>query len=104
MKTKIFGFFAILLSLFIVACDVIPENDRITETDKITPMKKVLLLDFTDQACPNCPQAAVVVEQLKEDYAADFIPVTIHASPRNLPLVTSDGNAYDVHFGTNKTG
>ncbi|MDR0863668.1 MAG: Omp28 family outer membrane lipoprotein [Candidatus Symbiothrix sp.] len=85
-------------------CDVINENERTIEMDEIIPLKKVLLLDFTDQRCANCPKAGIEVAGLKENYGEALVPVTIHASANNLPLVTEDGNIYDAYFGTNKTG
>jgi hypothetical protein len=105
LKMKKFILFFISLPVFVFSgCDVIDETDRITEMEEVIPLKKVLLLDFTDQACPNCPKAGFEVANLEESYGEAFIPVTIHASSRNLPLVTKDGNAYDIHFGTRETG
>jgi hypothetical protein len=95
-------FFIVFLVFTSSGCDVIPENDRTIETGEETPVKKVLLLDFTDQACPNCPEAGAEVAMLKEIYGDTLVAVTIHASPRvpKLPLVTEDGNIYNSHFGT----
>jgi hypothetical protein len=72
--------------------------------DEVIPLKKVLLLDFTDQACPNCPKAGIEVAGLKEIYGEELVVATIHASPRNLPLVTEEGNIYDAYFKTNLSG
>jgi len=99
-----FQLIAAFLLLLVSSCDVIPENERIVEMEKVVPLKKVLLLDFTDQACPNCPKAGVEVNTLKDSYGSDFVPVTIHASLRTLPLITADGNTYDVHFKTRDAG
>jgi hypothetical protein len=102
---KKISLFLIVISAFIAGgCDVISESDRIIEMDEVIPLKKVLLLDFTDQACPNCPKASVAIANLKTSYGDAVIPVTIHASSRNLPLVTKDGNTYDEYFGTKQTG
>ncbi|MDR0547418.1 MAG: Omp28 family outer membrane lipoprotein [Dysgonamonadaceae bacterium] len=102
---------SVFLPFFFIGCDVISEDNRkITiEQDSIIGkdsvfVKRVLLLDFTDQSCPNCPKAGAVVEQLKQTYDTLFIPVTIHASRNNLPLVTPEGNVYDIHFGFRTAG
>lgn len=94
-------FFLLSLVLLCSGCDIIPENNRLVERDKVTPVKKVLLLDFTDQACPNCPEAGAEVAKLKDIYKDTLVAVTIHSSPRvpRLPLVTEDGNSYNAHFG-----
>jgi hypothetical protein len=97
--------FLIVLTAFVgTGCDVIDEKERIIEMNEVIPLKKVLLLDFTDQACPNCPKAGIEVANLKTSYSNNFVPVTIHASSRKLPLVTKDGNTYDIYFGTRQSG
>ncbi|NDV47184.1 DUF1223 domain-containing protein [Paludibacter sp. 221] len=96
--------FCILLSGLLAACDVIGEGDRVLEMDEIIPQKKVLLVDFTDQSCANCPNAAQLVEELEEDYKEAFIPVSMHAYFMKRPLVTDEGNVYEKHFGTDQTG
>jgi hypothetical protein len=104
MKKTILFFTAILMFAG-GGCDTINPDDRQIEMDEVIPLKKVLLLDFTDQACPNCPEAGSEVALLKEKYGNNLVPVTIHASYRtNLSLVTEDGNTYDVHFGTKQAG
>jgi hypothetical protein len=95
-------FFLLSLIFIYSGCDIIPENNRllVVETERETT-KKVLLLDFTDQACPNCPEAGAEVAMLKEIYGDTLVAVTIHSSPRvpKLPLVTEEGNIYNDHFG-----
>jgi hypothetical protein len=67
--------------------------------EEVVPLKKVLLLDFTDQDCINCLKAAVEANKLKEYYGDNFITVSIHASARRFPLRTAEGNEYENHFG-----
>jgi hypothetical protein len=87
-----------------MGCDVVDENDRIIKMDEAIPLKNVLLADFTDQDCINCPNAAIEINELKERYGDALVVVSIHASTRNRPLVTAEGNVYDKHFKTNDTG
>ncbi|MDR2087663.1 MAG: Omp28 family outer membrane lipoprotein [Dysgonamonadaceae bacterium] len=97
------AFFLLSVMFIYSGCDTIPENNRQIdlETNKGTVVKKVLLLDFTDQACPNCPEAGAEVAMLKEIYGDTLVAVTIHSSPRvpKLSLVTEEGNVYNDHFG-----
>jgi hypothetical protein len=86
-----------------VACDIIPADGRIEEMEEIIPQKKVLLLDFTDQMCINCPQAAVIIDSLQKNYGTAVVAVSIHTSKISLPLVTPEGKDYDEKFGINYT-
>ncbi|MDR1919648.1 MAG: Omp28 family outer membrane lipoprotein [Tannerellaceae bacterium] len=85
-------------------CDLIPEDQRRILMDEVIPLKRVLLADFTDQDCINCPNAAIEIKKLKALYGDALTVVSIHASTRNRPLVTEEGNTYDAHFKTNETG
>ena len=51
IKNLIFAIFA-TASLF-VACDVIPENDRLTEVELTPSDRTVLLVEFTGTRCIN---------------------------------------------------
>jgi hypothetical protein len=85
------------------ACNTIERPDRIIETGEVTPLKNVLLLDFTDQLCINCPEASKTIDILLQDYGSALVAVSIHSSRTNLPLVTEEGKEYDNHFGINFT-
>jgi hypothetical protein len=97
--------FILLLALCCsIGCDKTKEEDRIIETEKTTPSKAVLLLDFADQLCPYCPRASQEADALHTRYDTNLVVVTIHAYPKTLPLVTEEGNLYDFHFEVSQIG
>ena len=67
-----------------VACDVVPEDDRLIDMPLNPSDRTVLLIEFTGCRCVNCPGAAMVanemlfdkvyrqtVQQIKETYVAE---------------------------------
>ena len=94
------------LLLFIIAgiiigtgCDIIKEGDRLIPiAGGNIREKKVLLVEFTDQNCRNCPNAAAEINQLSERFSDTIVVVSIHANPLPYPLVTKEGNEYEQHF------
>jgi hypothetical protein len=90
----------ILFGLLVVlqACDTVEQGDRIVEMDEVIPQKNVLLMDFTDQLCINCPEAAIIIDTLIHKYGDALIAVSIHSNPSKLPLVTDEGKEYDRRF------
>jgi hypothetical protein len=102
-NSKILKILPILFLAIFAACDVVPDADRKLEMDEVVPQKNVLLLDFTDQQCINCPLAAVVIDTLQKNYGSAVVAVSIHTSRVSLPLVTQEGKKYDEKFGINYT-
>ncbi|MDR2621438.1 MAG: Omp28 family outer membrane lipoprotein [Dysgonamonadaceae bacterium] len=100
---KIFYIGMIGLLALSQACDTINDTDRLIEMEEVIPQKNVLLLDFTDQLCINCPEAAIIIDTLTHKYGDALIAVSIHSSRTNLPLVTTEGKEYDQHFGIDYT-
>ena len=92
--------------LFIIAgmlwgagCDIIKEENRLIPIiSKSVDEKKVLLFEFTDQNCANCPNATAETNKLKERFSDTIVVVSIHASPFPFQLRTSEGNEYEQHF------
>ena len=98
MKFSIYIIIAALTGLFLFGCDIIGEADREIELDEIIAKKNVLLVDFTDQRCLNCPTATAEIVRMKENYGEALIVVGMHSYSQPLPLVTADGNTYNSHF------
>ncbi|MDR1610970.1 MAG: Omp28 family outer membrane lipoprotein [Candidatus Symbiothrix sp.] len=98
MKKKWILFFITIAALAYMGCDVIKEDDRILEMEKTIPLKRILILDFTDQGCVNCLRATEEIQSLQNIYKDTLIAVSIHASPRPFSLVTAEGNQYDEYF------
>lgn len=71
----------VLGSLF-TACEVIPENDRITEvftpTDPSAIKRTSLLIEYSGWQCVNCPTAAEEAHRLKEQYGENLVVVVMH--------------------------
>jgi len=77
--------FLAILSLAIViffsACDKVKPPFKESETDNndTTATRNFLLEEFTGHECPNCPQGAIVAQQLKALYGNRLILLSIHA-------------------------
>ena len=108
MKVK-YIIFTILATFMMVACDVIPESDRIGQgPERIVSLRKVLLLDFTGQKCPNCPDAAAIISDLLGAYPRNIVAVGMYpdghglALPGALPasLSTKEAMEYLTSYGT----
>ncbi|MDD9905386.1 MAG: hypothetical protein OXT06_17595, partial [Rhodospirillaceae bacterium] len=96
MKTFAYtlGIFAVLL----YACDKI-ENPKIPQYEYDTSLypgeghyvqpnfdplngdkKRVVIEDYTGHTCGNCPSAAVILDNLANDYPDELIPIAVHSS------------------------
>lgn len=60
-------------------CNDIAPDDRFINVPPVEGDRVVILEDYTGQKCPNCPDGARIIEQLKEQYGDRFIPISIHA-------------------------
>jgi len=84
---------------FVIGCDIIKEGDRLIPiTGGKAGEKKVLLVEFTDQNCRNCPNATAEINKLKDRFLDTLIAVSIHSNPLPYPLVTKEGNEYEQYF------
>lgn len=109
MKLKnIFGILPLAAAgLAFASCSNIDEDDRYIYVEPVNVAKRVLIEDFTGQRCINCPNAALVIEQMQEDYGADnVIAVGIYSGPfgstaLGVPysLTTDTGNEYFNYWG-----
>jgi hypothetical protein len=100
---KIILFFIVLYTFVGSGCDVINEESRLIPREDVPvteekPVKRVLLLDFTDQNCVNCLKATAEIINLKGFFADTLVAVSIHANPLPYPLRTKEGNDYEKHF------
>lgn len=77
------------------------------------PVKRVLLEDYTGHTCVNCPGAAVIAHDLKEQYGDQLVVIAVHAGffakPNTSGNYTYDfrttaGTAWDDQFGIGKIG
>ncbi|MFA5783227.1 MAG: hypothetical protein WC868_13255, partial [Bacteroidales bacterium] len=81
MKKIIYFLCVVLNSIFLFSCDKInpPYIENTTNNNTGDTVKKVLLEEFTGHQCPNCPQGAIIAQQLKAIYGEKLILISIHA-------------------------
>lgn len=91
------------------ACDHVDSDDRYIEMPGVEAKRTVLLEEFTGQRCSNCPEAHRTIEQLKEQFGENLIPVSIHAGnfalaatssslPERTFLGQPEGEEYNKHW------
>lgn len=102
-KTYILGVIGVALTLS--SCDNISLEERYIEVVQEKSEKVVLLEDFTGIRCVNCPDAAVIIDQLHTTYGENFIAVGLHPSSsefskpyRGFDLRSEVANAYFNEF------
>ena len=128
MKTVQFiktSFVALLIS-GMISCDKIEEGDYLQEagsvnaaceevsfTSRTSPVRKVLLEDYTGHQCGNCPSAAVKVHDIAEMYEGQVVSMAVHAGgfaelgsdgKYDYDFTTEPGNEYDAFFKISTVG
>lgn len=71
-------FYTILLTLGLLSCQVIPENERLIPIEVTSSNRTVLLMEFTGFLCVNCPNAAEEAHKLLELYPDNLVVVAMH--------------------------
>lgn len=93
--------FVLFMLIFIISCDVIeepiipvtgtyniakygipPTFSQVTEDMKV---QRVLIEDFTGHTCGNCPAAAIIAEEIKEEHPSLISIFAIHAGSFAIP-------------------
>ncbi len=100
------GSVCVLFLCLLISCTGISEEERYIYMPPVRSAHAVLIEDFTGQRCINCPNAALEIEKLKEQYGADtIIAVGIHSGPlavysrgNVLGLRTEEGDEYYEHW------
>jgi thiol-disulfide isomerase/thioredoxin len=100
-------------AMLVTGCDIVEEPylkpvDGGQDPDPHQHIRKVLLEEFTGQKCPNCPEAAIVADNLKTLYGEQLVVVAVHAGFYAMPSATGDftadyrtasGNELNNYFG-----
>ncbi len=108
----------LIFIFFFFACNQIdnPLKDRQEGTcgdeTQPVPIRKILVEDYTGHRCPNCPDAARILEDIHDDYCDHIIPIAVHVSffaepyEPNFPedFRTETGNVLDDFFGVSSQG
>ena len=66
------------------------DNPETNWSTNYNTKKYILLEDYTGHKCTNCPDAAIIAEQLEDDTSLNVILVAIHASPDGSFQATDD--------------
>jgi len=86
----------LLVVLLFSSCDKIKapyalaRHGHITDTvvdwqDTVSPIKRILLEDYTGHKCPNCPAAATIAHSQEENYHGKLIVLAVHAGYYAIP-------------------
>ena len=106
----------LLTFAFFASCDKIDEpfvkQTGSVDTSQGNFVKRVLLEDYTGHGCVNCPTAAIIAHDLKQEYGEKLVLLTIHAGwfakpiPPSMPydFQTEAGTAWDLKFGIGNAG
>lgn len=117
----------VFASLAILACDKVdapyketvappPPDTSTNNNNDTTPtfdeVRKVLIEDYTGHQCGNCPLAAEKLEELKNTYGNQVVPMAVHAgffadvaaSPFNVDYRTTVATELDQYFGNSVAG
>ena len=98
--------FILLISLFLISCDSIAEDDRLIHVPLPAVGCNVLIEDFTGQLCVNCPNAAEEIQRLQQQYGSDTViavgihggPLAVYSNARVVGLRTELGDEYYSHW------
>lgn len=92
MKTNWIYIMMVIAVAMLTACEVIPEDERdfevfipkdtttndSTQTTPVIVKRNSLLIEYSGWMCVNCPTAAEVAHQLKEQYGEQLVVVVMH--------------------------
>ena len=92
MKTN-WKYITLVLSIaLLVACEVIPEGERLIPVETEETNRKILLVEFSGVKCNNCPIAAEEGHKLQHLYGEKLVIVEMHPASNAL---TNGGKNYD---------
>jgi thiol-disulfide isomerase/thioredoxin len=104
----------LLVAFVINSCDKV-DPPYTEKRDYCNGNKNVLIEDYTGHGCNNCPEAAVLANELKEEFCERIVVIAVHAgffaAPnfQNDTLLSADfrteaGNTWDTFFGNSASG
>ena len=114
---KAFKILPLILLVLFFACDHIdnplkdPGDHTCGDEDGPIPIRKILVEDYTGHKCPNCPDAARILEEISGTYCDHIIPIGIHVSlfaapDENFPADyrTETGDQLDAYYEVSNQG
>lgn len=88
---------AMLGAAALTSCDSVAEDERFIPAE-VTPMRAILIEEYTGQNCTNCPDGHKAITQLTSTLGDSIVAVGIHASELAinppLGLKTATGEEY----------
>lgn len=103
MKASYLSIGLLLLAGFTSGCDDINEDDRYIKVEKpvIDNPRTLLIMEFTGNNCSNCPNAAAIIEQIKEEEAPQkVISVGLHPygnfNTEPVPTIHNESSIQDL--------
>ena len=91
LYNKILALAAAPAFLLTVGCDNVEDGPgRFEEKDRIESDRVVLIMEFTGQRCPNCPQGAATIQSISDAYPNNIVAVGLH--PYDHILTNPMGN------------
>lgn len=114
MKTRYIIIVLVLFAFVLNSCDKV-SPPFIETKDYCNGNKKILIEDYTGHGCVNCPGAAVLAHDLKEQFCERVVIIGVHAGFFAEPNFDSDplyaadytttaGNTWDTFFGNSVKG
>ncbi len=104
----------VLFAFVFNSCDKV-DPPYVELRDYCNGNRNVLIEDYTGHGCNNCPEAAVLANQLKDEFCKRIVIIAVHAGYfaepyfENDPLFSADfrteaGNEWDSFFGNSAMG
>ncbi len=114
MKIRYITIVFILFAFVVNSCDKV-SPPYVESKDYCSGNKKVLLEDYTGHGCVNCPSAAVLAHELKNQFCDRVVIISVHAGYFAKPYFENDslfaadftteaGDAWDTFFGNSIAG
>lgn len=117
IKKLVYFILSILIIGFLISCDDVsnPLKERAEgkcgDENSPTPIRKILVEDYTGHTCGNCPRAAEAMEELKNTYCDHIVSLSVHVGLFAEPEehYTEDfrseaGNGLDDFFAVSNKG
>ncbi len=114
---KFLKILTVILFAFLFACDTIDNplkevsDSTCGDKNDPVPIRKILLEDYTGHKCPNCPDAARILEDISDTYCDHIIPVGVHVGYFAIPddnfpadYRTETGEQLDAYYKVSDQG
>lgn len=70
--------YIIVFVLWLTSCEIIPKGEQLIPIDAGQSTRSHLLIEYTGFRCVNCPTAALMAQELAEQYQGQLYVVSLH--------------------------